>query len=274
MATPPARRLDRAQLERVLLRAAELQATERELADGLTPDEVVALAREVGIPEGHVRRALVESRHAPVAAPPAGLLDQVMGRAQLIASRIVPGDPAGVEQALLAWMAEHEVLAVQRRVPGRIVWEPQGGLQAALKRSGVTIRSGGRTFMLTRASEVSAEITGVEAGWSQVTLRADAGPRRAGFGVGAGVMTTTGAVASGILMALNAPLLIAAIPAAVLAGASLVVLRAFRPMSSRLEVGLDRVLDFLEHNRNDGKLPPPREGLLGVLADELKKALK
>lgn len=274
MTTPPAPRLDRAQLERVLLRAAELQATERELADGLTPDEVVALAREVGIPEGHVRRALVESRHAPVAAPPAGLLDGLMGRAQLVASRVVPGEPAVVEQALLGWMAEHEVLAVQRRVPGRIVWEPQGGLQAALKRSGVVVRSGGRTFMLTRAGEVSAEIVAVEAGWSQVTLRADAARRRAGFGIGAGVMTTTGAIASGILAALHAPLLIAAIPGAVLAGASVVVLRAFRPTSARLEVGLDRALDFLEHHRPDRTLPPPREGLLGVLADELKRALR
>lgn len=273
MADLPARRLDRAQLERIMLRAAELQATDRDLADGLTPDEVVALAKEVGIPEAHVRRALVEERHAPTPPAPATLTDQLLGRADLTASRIVSGDPATVQRVLLEWMAKHEVLAVQRSVPGRIVWERQRGLQGALRRSSAALGRGDRTFMLTKASEVSAEIVAVENGWSQVTLTIDARSERGNYLAGSGITGVFGATSAVILTVLHAPLIIAALPMLVLGGTSVVVARAFRPVSTRLALGLERILDFLEHHRPQASVAPPRTGLLGMLADELKKAL-
>lgn len=273
MADLPARRLDREQLERIMRRAAELQATDRDLADGLTPDEVVALAKEVGIPESHVRRALIEERHAPLAPTPPTWADGVLGRADLVRARVVPGEPAAVQRTLLDWMAKHEVLAVQRQVPGRIVWERQGGLQGAMRRSSAALGRGDRTFMLTKATEVRAEITSVEAGWSQVTLQIDAARERSTFLIGAGVMTGSGAVAGGILAVLHAPVLIAAAPVLMLGGAAMLVARAFRPVSVRLGLGLERVLDFLEHHRPADPIAPPRAGLLGLLADELRKAL-
>jgi len=273
MADLPARRLDRAQLERIMLRAAELQATDRDLADGLTPDEVVALAKEVGIPESHVRRALIEERHTPASMPAGNWTDEFMGRAELMASRIVPGDPAAVQAALLKWMAKHEVLAVQRQVPGRIVWERLVGLQGAMRRSSAAFGRGDKTFMLTKANDVTADITAVEAGWSQVTLRIDARGERGNYAIGAGISSGMGAVAAGILVVLNAPLLIAAAPVLVMSGAAVMAARAYRPVAKRLALGLDRVLDFLEHHRASDKLPAPRAGLLGILADELRKAL-
>ena len=42
--------IDRAALERIIQRAAELQTAEREISDTLTSDELLALGREVGIP--------------------------------------------------------------------------------------------------------------------------------------------------------------------------------------------------------------------------------
>ena len=42
--------IDRAALERIIHRAAELQTAEREIGEGLTPDQVLALGQEVGIP--------------------------------------------------------------------------------------------------------------------------------------------------------------------------------------------------------------------------------
>jgi hypothetical protein len=272
MADLPARRLDRAQLERIMRRAAELQATDRDLTDGLTPDEVVALAKEVGIPESHVRRALIEERHTPIVAGPASWTDDMVGRADLAASRIVPGDPARVQQELLNWMSRHEVLAVQRQVPGRIVWERLGGLQGAMKRSSAAL-GGDRTFMLTKAAEVTAEITAVEAGWSQVTLTLDATPERNARLLASGISGSLCAVAGGILAVLHAPLIIAAAAFAPGVVASVLIARSFRPTSTRLALGLDRVLDHLEHARYDPSLPPNRPGLLGMLAEELRKAL-
>ena len=43
-------KIDREALERIMQRAAELQAGEADVGEGLTPDEVTALGREVGIP--------------------------------------------------------------------------------------------------------------------------------------------------------------------------------------------------------------------------------
>ena len=54
--------IDRAALERIIQRAAELQTAEREIGEGLTTDEVLALGREVGIPGRYLQQALLEER--------------------------------------------------------------------------------------------------------------------------------------------------------------------------------------------------------------------
>ncbi len=55
-------RIDRAALERIIQRAAELQTAEREMGDTLTSDELIALGREVGIPGRYLQQALLEER--------------------------------------------------------------------------------------------------------------------------------------------------------------------------------------------------------------------
>ena len=52
--------IDRHALERIVKRAAELQAGEREIGDGLTQGEVMALGKDVGIPERYLRQAMLE----------------------------------------------------------------------------------------------------------------------------------------------------------------------------------------------------------------------
>ena len=61
MADLPAR-IDRAALERIIQRAAELQTGERELGDDLTEDQVLKLGGDVGIPGRYLRQALLEER--------------------------------------------------------------------------------------------------------------------------------------------------------------------------------------------------------------------
>ena len=50
--------ISREALERIIKRAAELQASERDIGDGLTENELVALGKDVGIPSGYLRQAL------------------------------------------------------------------------------------------------------------------------------------------------------------------------------------------------------------------------
>ena len=52
--------ISREALERIIQRAAELQAGERDIGDGLTKDEVLALGKDVGIPNRYLQQALLE----------------------------------------------------------------------------------------------------------------------------------------------------------------------------------------------------------------------
>ena len=65
-------RIDRAALERIIQRAAELQTADRDIAEELTPDQVLALGREVGIPGRYLQQALLEERTRLVARPAVG----------------------------------------------------------------------------------------------------------------------------------------------------------------------------------------------------------
>ncbi|MGH2709198.1 MAG: hypothetical protein ACRDJK_13035, partial [Actinomycetota bacterium] len=128
-------RLDRAALERVIQRAAELQTSERDIGDSLSPDEVMALGREVGIPGRYLQQALLEERTRVASVAPADLWQRLAGPPQASAQRVVRGEPEAVERTLVRWVEQHELLAVQRQQPGRVTWEPVGGFQAAIRHS-------------------------------------------------------------------------------------------------------------------------------------------
>ena len=113
-------RIDRAALERIIQRAAELQTANRDIGEELTPEQVLALGREVGIPGRYLQQALLEERTRVVAVRSAGAWDRIAGAAQVVAQRAVPGTVAGVEAALAEWMEEKELFCVQRQQPGRI----------------------------------------------------------------------------------------------------------------------------------------------------------
>ena len=59
---PDSSRIDRAALERIIRRAAEIQAGERDIGDGLTEGELMTLGRDVGIPDRYLRQAMLEER--------------------------------------------------------------------------------------------------------------------------------------------------------------------------------------------------------------------
>lgn len=269
-------RIDRAALDRIIQRAAELQTAEREMGDSLTSDELIALGREVGIPGRYLQQALLEERTRLGKVGAAGLFERVTGPGQITAQRVVRGDPDVVESALLQWIDRNELLCVQRQQAGRITWEPIGGVQAAFRRSTAAFGSGKRPFMLSRAATVSATIVPLESGYSHVALSADTRKVRGEY-VGAGAaLAGMGMAGTAAMVVLGALLPVALLPLPLAFGFGYGVLRRYGPALERIQLGLERALDFLEQGNTAPRhqLPDRNAGMLGLLADELRKALK
>jgi hypothetical protein len=268
-------RIDRAALERIIRRAAELQNTEREIGETVTSDELISLGREVGIPVRYLQQAMLEERTRLTQSKADGLLDRVAGPAEVAAQRVVQIEPEAVEEALIRWMEANELLCIQRQQPGRIVWEPLRGFQAAFRRSTAALGAGTRPFMLSRATTVSATILPLESGYSHVALVADARKIRGEYLGSGAALASVGAAGTATMIALGALLPVALLPLPFALGVGYVLLHRYGPALSRLQLGLERALDSLEHGitRTPRQLPD-RSGLMGLLADEVRKALK
>jgi hypothetical protein len=269
-------RIDRAALERIIQRAAELQTANRDIAEELTPEQVLALGREVGIPGRYLQQALLEERTRVVAVRPEGAWDRIAGAAQVVAQRAVPGTVAGVEAALAEWMEEKELFCVQRQQPGRITWEPLGGMAAAVRRSTAAFSRGSAAMMLARADTVSATILALETGWCHVVLTAETGTARSQFLGGGAAVVGAGALGAGLMVVLGALVPVALIPVPVALGVGYGVARQYRSTLARIQLGLERALDQLEHGAAavERQLPRRPAGLLGMLAEEIRRSLR
>jgi hypothetical protein len=266
--------IDRPALERILQRAAELQAAEHDIGHALSPDELLALGREVGIPDRYLQQALLEER-VRVDVEPAGPWERIAGPAAVVAQRAVPGAVERTERSLLDWVDQNELFCVQRQQPGRIVWEPVGGLAAAVRRSSAAIRSK-PPFMLSRADTVSATILPLGPGRSHVALSATTRRARAEQMGGGAAIAAGGLAGTGLLVLLGAllPAAIVVTPVGLIAGYA--TARRYRGARQRIQLGLERALDYLEHGatRPEHQLPGRRPGLFGLLAEEVLKTLR
>jgi hypothetical protein len=268
-------RIDRAALDRIIQRAAELQTAERDIGDNLTSEEVMALGREVGIPGRYLQQALLEERTRLVTAGPSGLTERLSGPAEVTAQRVVRGEQNAIEQQLIRWLEQNELFTVLRHQPGRIAWEPFGGLQATIRRATAAAGGAKRPMMLARADTVVATIVGLEPGYCHVSLTASARRARTEALGGSAAFATAGVASAGILVTLGALLPLALLPAPIALGIGYGMLRRYRPIMSRIHLGLERALDQLEQAAGRGYHPPPGEPtLMELLAREVRKALK
>jgi hypothetical protein len=267
--------ISREALERIIRRAAELQAGERDIGDGLTDKEVLALGQDVGIPSRYLRQAMLEEQTRTVVEAPRGAWGWLAGAARLSAARVVPGDRTIVEQALRHWMEEEELLQVKRRFPDRITWEPKAGAFASIRRA---LGGGGRTYALARCDEVAGQVTQLEPGFCHLGLTADVASQRrarltgtavlAGFGIAAAV------VATGIALApVSLPLYVAA---GIMGIGAVRTARSHGGQNERVQVALEQVLDRLERGelRADHALPGTRPSAFGRIADEVLKVFE
>jgi len=243
---PPGTALSRAALERVLARAAELQATggEGDDAGAMTEEQLVELGKEVGLSADLIRQALAEERARPLLPVEAGWLATVTGAAAVTAARTVPGSPAAVLGALDAWMQRAEALQVKRRFADQLVWEARRDVFSVIRRS---LPIWGRGFDLVQANDVSAIVTALGPDKAHARIVAD-------FSVARGRRATVGSALGFALLLATAPLIVmgvspvlAAIPAALSAVlAVLITRRQYRQLVERAQVSLEQALDRLE----------------------------
>ena len=267
--------ISREALERIIKRAAELQASERDIGDGLTENELVALGKDVGIPAGYLRQALLEERTRAVVAAPRGVGAWLVGPDRLAAARVVPGDRATVERALAKWMEDEESLQVRRRYPDRTSWEAKRGAFATIQRA---LGAGGKHYALAHANEVLGQVTQLEPGFCHVQLTADVRRERAVRIQGALIVAGLGIAATVAAIPLGVLLPWVYLPAPVMALVGLGITRRHRAENEKIQVGLEQVLDRLERGevRAERALPGPGAGggPFVRIADEIRKALQ
>jgi hypothetical protein len=263
--------ISRGALERIIRRAAELQAQDHDIDEGLTPEDVVALGREVGIPARYLQQALLEE-DGRIGAAARGPLGWLVGPPALAATRVVPGERPAVERALEAALDREELLQVKRRYADGATWEPKAGALASLVRA---LGTSGRRFALAWAAEVMAQVTALEPGVCHVQLRADVrNLRRQRLG-GAAALLGFGALVTAIAPALNVLFPWLLLPLAFAALAAAAYARGGRRADERVRVGLEQVLDRLERGeiKPEHQLPGSGLGTLGRIADELRGLL-
>jgi hypothetical protein len=261
------------ELERVIRRAAELQTSREALPDRLEADEVMRIGAEVGLQEPHLRRALLELRaEALVPVPPAGrsLVGRLWGDAHVQASRVVPGDPVAVQEALEDYLESAESLRQVRSRAGLSIWEPASDLVSQLRRG---LNLSGHGFAMAKARRIEVAVQSIEPGRSLVNISADLRNKRAehitGWYAGAGSiaagMTAALVLAAGFPLAVVLPL----VGGVALGGSTLLVKRTVRSERERLELGIEGLLDRLERG---GRIQPTRPGLIdrihGLIAED------
>jgi hypothetical protein len=261
--------ISRDALERIIQRAAELQAGERDIGEGLTTDEVVALGKDVGIPDRYLRQAMLEEQTRTTPEVATGAWSWLTGPRRLSAQRVVPGEPAAVERALTRWMDEEESLQIKRRYPDRTTWEPKAGAFASIQRA---LGKRGRRYSLASADEIAGQITQLEPGFCLVTLTADVRTRRQRRILAGGVVLGLGSLAIAAVMVPFGAL--GLLPGVVLVPAVVAIGRVHRVDNERIQTSLEQVLDRLERNeiRETPSLPGPHPFVR--IAEEVRKAFE
>jgi hypothetical protein len=246
--------LDRQSVERVLARAAELQGgtTGDEASDLITENQLLEIGKEVGLAPATINQALAEERTRVHLPEERGLLSQIAGGAFATATRTVNGSQRATLVELDQWMTRQECLVVQRRFADRVTWEPQRGLIGNIRR---LVNLSGRSFHLTRASQISATVLPVDE--IRVVVRLDAdmtATRKARLELGAATGGVGVLAAAGLGFALtiaNIPFLLVAglgaIPM-ILGGASgYYVVGTHRSFLASAQLALEQILDRLEN---------------------------
>lgn len=246
--------LDRATLDRVLARAAELQVESpgADPSELLSEAQLIEIGKEVGLSPTTLTQALAEERTRIVIPDRGGLVSGVAGPPVATASRTVNGSVEDILFALDSYMRVEECLQVQRRFRDRIVWESRGGVLGVIKRG---LNVNGRGFHLCKAETVAGTVVPVDDKRVVVRLDADLRESRSLRLKGSGAAATAGAVGGftvfGAATIANVAVLLSAglavVPIAVGGLVAYEVARRHRNVFARVQLALEQALDRIEH---------------------------
>lgn len=263
----PGTPVTRGALERVLARAAELQAASGDTAgsDALTEAQLIELGEEVGLSADHLRQALAEERtRGEGEAAPAGLMDQLVGVTRVAGQRVVRGSPEAILGSLDVWMQNEQWLRVIRRRSDRMVYEPRRDFLGRLRRA-----FGSSTLSLHDATDIAASVARVDAERSVVAVSADLRGARGTALVSVSAVSGIGALASGALAILGFITPVAVAPVIVLTVVSIWGARAaYARRLERTQRAVDQVLDRVEQR---GVEPPQPPSLLRMIGSALPR---
>ena len=260
-------RLGRDALERVLARAAELQAVDADPSDAmLTEDQLLEVGREVGLSPQHIRQALAEERSRVLVPEEHGGMARIFGAARVHASRTVRGNADSVFHSLDIWMQREESLQVKRRLSDRMTWEPRSGFITEVRRG---LNLGGFGYHLSKAEEVAATVVPVDRERVLVRLEADLANVRFQRVASGGAMLGGGAVGTAVLIALGFFAPIAVIPVGLAAVGGYFVSRSHAPLVARAQTSLEQLLDRLER----GELAGNRNQETGIREQLISRGL-
>ncbi len=270
----PSGMLERAAMERVLARAAELASQSSDVPDGVSESQLLDIAKEVGLPTSLVQQALAEERTRVTLHEESGMESRVMGPAAVAATRVVARAPDVVLAALEEWMRSEYRMLEKRRYGDRRTWEQRSGVFADLDRS---LRGNAAAATLSRAAEVSATVSAIGDGRTAVRLDADLTNLRRyrrNSGIAMGVTGVVLGIVPVVLGATLAPiamlplfLLFGTTPLVGLSIGGLAMAKAHRKQAERAQLALEQLLDRLEHG------PLPRAALGGGTVPALAQSV-
>jgi hypothetical protein len=262
-APTPGTALSRGALERVIARAAELQAAsgDADEAGAMNEAQLLELGREVGLSADALRQALAEERSRTLVPEESGVAGVFTGPASVTAARTVNGAPGQVLAAVDEMMQRDEALQVKRRFTDQLVWESRRDVFSALRRG---LKLGGRAFELTGANDVSAMATSAGPNRTHVRLAADFRETRERRAKGAVAGVIAFLLAGAPLFIIGVPPWLAVVPPLLLSAATLSLTRRnYRRMLTRAMVALEQALDRLEFA--DARRPSPAQAILDAL---------
>jgi hypothetical protein len=253
------RALTRREFDSVMKRASELAMSDPAAGEGLLDEaEVFRIAREVGIPDAHVRRALVDVRSADV---PVTMVDRWFGNADICVSRIVSGQREQIADTLDEFLVVGHLLQPIRRGNEVLLYRPAVGWLSSFARAGASMSE--KAYWAS-AKEFKVQLRQVDDENLVVEFIVDPGIRGelvvggivggvvagGGVGFGLGVLLSSLAVAPVLMVS-------AVVAGAAAVGGGVVWATGWTSKRQRREVKqeLEGVLDALE--RGDQLNPPP-----------------
>jgi hypothetical protein len=253
------RALTRQEFDRVMKRATELAMADPAAGEGeLDEAEVFRIAREVGISDEHVRRALVDVRSSDV---PVTVLDRWYGNAHIASSRVISGSSEGVAEILDEFLVGGHLLQPVRRGNEVLLYKPAVDWLSNFARAGASMSE--RVYW-AGAKEFEVKLRQIDDDNVMVELNVDPGIRgdlvaggvvggiAGGGAVGFGVAALVGTLGASTAMILAAATPAGGIVAGLVAWATG---RAAKKKRNEVRQELEGVLDALE--RGDQLTPPP-----------------